>query len=75
VSAVDFTLLCVVAFGYVVYGVMFVFLFNNMDEYENLERKTKLLMRLLILILWPAILVVGGLIWSIKQAIKILFGE
>ena len=74
-SAVDFTLLCVVVFGYIVYGVMFVFLFNNMDEYENLERKTKLLMRLLILILWPAILVVGGLIWFIKQAIKILFGE
>lgn len=71
-----FELVLLLVISYLAFGFMFVYIFNSLDEYKNLDRKTKILMRVLILILWPVIITFFGIIiWSVKQAIKILFGE
>lgn len=59
------------AIVYLVVGFVFVFLFNEMEEFSKISYREKVLIRFLTLILWPIVYIVGAVI-SFK---KIMFRE
>jgi predicted membrane channel-forming protein YqfA (hemolysin III family) len=59
------------AFVYLVMGIVTVLLFNEMEEFTEINHGKKVLIRFLTLILWPIVFIVGAVI-SFK---KIMFKD